>query len=256
MRTHDQAVHDQFDPRATAYLASAVHAQGPDLLHARVLVAALRGPLDSLLDVGCGAGHLSFALAPAFRRVVAVVPSPGMLTTVAHEAAARGLSQLEVQQGSAESLPFADATFEVVASRFSAHHWRFAESGVREMCRVLRPGGRLLMIDTVGHEDALVDTHLQAIELLRDPSHVRNRSVSQWRRLLEHAGLRDTQDAQWPLRLEFTSWVERMRTPASRVGMIRELQHSAAREVHEALSLEADGSFRIDVGSFWARKGG
>lgn len=255
MRTHDQAVHDQFDPRATAYLNSAVHAQGPDLLHAQELVNALGGSLGSLLDVGCGAGHLSFALAPAFRRVVAVDPSPGMLTTVARAAATRGLSQLEVQQGSAESLPSADSTFDVVASRFSAHHWRFAQSGVREMWRVLRPGGHLLMIDTVGHEDALVDTHLQAIELLRDPSHVRNRSVSQWQSLLEEAGLLDIQVAQWPLRLEFTSWVERMRAPPSRVAAIRELQRGAAREVHDALSLEADGSFRIQVGSFWARKG-
>jgi hypothetical protein len=122
------------------------------------------------------------------------------------------------------------------------------------MCRVLRPGGHLLMIDTVGHDDALVDTLLQAIELLRDPSHVRNRSVSEWQRLLEEAGLLDIQQAQWPLRLEWMSWVERMRTPPSRVSVIRELQRGAAREVHDALALEADGSFRIQVGSFWARK--
>jgi ubiquinone/menaquinone biosynthesis C-methylase UbiE len=255
MRSHDQAVQDQFDPRAAAYLTSAVHAQGPDLLHAQELVTASGRSLQSLLDVGCGAGHLSFALAPAFRRVVAVDPSPGMLTTVASAAATRGLAQLEVQRGSAESLSFADSTFDVVASRFSAHHWRFLQSGVREMRRVLRPGGRLLMIDTVGHEDALVDTHLQAIELLRDPSHVRNRSVNQWRRLLEEADLLDIQQAQWALRLEFTSWVERMRPPPSRVAVIRELQQGAAREVHDALSLEADGSFCIQVGSFWARKG-
>jgi ubiquinone/menaquinone biosynthesis C-methylase UbiE len=255
MRTHDQAVQDQFDPRAAAYLNSAVHAQGPDLLHAQKLVTALGASSESFLDVGCGAGHLSFALAPAFRRAVAVDPSPGMLTTVAQTAAERRIPQLEVQQGSAESLPFADSTFDVVASRLSAHHWRFLESGVREMCRVLRAGGHLLMIDTLGYEDALVDTHLQAIELLRDASHVRNRSVGQWRGLLEEAGLLDIQQAQWPLRLEFTSWVERMRPPPTRVGVIRELQRGAAREVHDALSLEADGSFRIQVGSFWARKG-
>ncbi len=256
MRTHDQAVHDQFDPRAAAYLTSPVHAQGPDLLHAQELVTRLsRESRDSLLDVGCGAGHLSFALAPAFGRVVATDPSLGMLTAVAQAAAARGLQQLEVQQGSAESLPFADSTFGVVASRFSAHHWRFLEVGVREMCRVLRPGGHLLIIDTLGHEDALVDTHLQTIELLRDVSHVRNRSAGQWRRLLEQECLLDIQLGQWPLKLEFASWVERMRPTPVRVAAIRELQRGAAREVHDALSLEADGSFRIQVGGFWARKG-
>ena len=60
MRTHDQAVHDQFDPRAAAYLNSAVHAQGPDLL---TRDSSPRSGVRPLLDVGCGAGHLSFALA-------------------------------------------------------------------------------------------------------------------------------------------------------------------------------------------------
>jgi len=254
MRTHEQAVHDQFDPRAHAYLNSPVHAAGPDLVHARDLVARWGDCSAAMLDVGCGAGHLSFALAPVFNRVVAVDPSPGMLATVAQAAAARGLAHVEVQRGGAESLPFADSTFDCVASRFSAHHWRFLEAGIREMARVLRPQGYLLMIDTVGHEDCLVDTHLQAIELLRDPSHVRNRSVSQWQSLIEGAGFLDIQHAQWPLRLEFASWVERMRPPPGNVAVIRELQQGAAREVQDALALETDGSFNIQVGSFWARK--
>lgn len=255
MRTHEQAVHDQFDPRARAYLNSAVHAAGPDLVHAQELIARCRSTSAVMLDVGCGAGHLSFALAPMFNRVVATDPSPGMLAIVAQAAAARGLTQVEVERGSAESLSYADSTFDLVASRFSAHHWRWLETGVRDMARVLRPQGHLLMIDTVGHEDSLVDTHLQAIELLRDPSHVRNRSVSQWLAMLEGAGFLDVQHTQWSLRLEFASWVERMRPSPVRVSAIRELQQGAAREVQDALALEADGSFQIQVGSFWARKG-
>ncbi len=254
MRTHEQAVHDQFDPRARAYLNSAVHAAGPDLVHAQELVTRCESRLAAMLDVGCGAGHLSFALAPMVNRVVATDPSPGMLAIVAQAAAARGLTQIEVQRGSAESLPFANSTFDLVASRFSAHHWRFLENGIREMARVLQPQGYLLLIDTVGHEDALVDTHLQAIELLRDPSHVRNRSVSQWRALIEGAGFLDIQHTHWSLRLEFASWVERMRPSPVSVSAIRELQQGAAREVQDALALEADGSFQIQVGSFWARK--
>ncbi len=255
MRSHDQAVHDQFDSKAQAYLTSAVHAEGPDLLHARELAARLpSAPGTIAVDVGCGAGHLSFALASSCKRVVAVDPSPGMLATVAQAAAARGLVQVETREGGAESLPFAASSFDLVGTRFSAHHWRFLEAGVREMYRVLRPGGRALVIDTLGHEDALVDTHLQSIELLRDPSHVRNRSVSQWRALLETAGFADIEHAHWPLRLEFSSWVGRMRTPPERAAVIRELQRGAAREVHDALAFGPDGSFTLQVGSFWARK--
>src|SRR5690348_7423005 len=203
MRTHDQAVQDQFDSKAQAYLSSAVHAQGPDLAYASGLASG-----QAALDVGCGAGHLSFALAGSFRRVVALDPSPGMREVVEQAARVRGLPQVETREGGAESLPFEDSTFDLVGTRFSAHHWRKLEAGLREMRRVLRPGGCLLAIDTLGHEDPLVDTHLQSIELIRDPSHVRNRSASQWRGLLEAAGFRDVRLRQWPVRLEFASWVE------------------------------------------------
>jgi hypothetical protein len=74
--------------------------------------------------------------------------------------------------------------------------------------------------------------------------------------LLEAAGFLDIEHTQWPLRLEFASWVERMRTPPARVAVIRELQQGAAREVQDALAYEADGSFTFRVGSFWARKPG
>ncbi len=256
MHTHEQAVHEQFDSRAQAYLNSGVHAQGPDLTHARALVAEAFALGGTALDVGCGAGHLSFAIAPGFSRVIASDPSAGMLATVAEAAAARGLRGIETCQGGAESLPFSDASFDLVATRFSAHHWRSLERGLKEMRRTLAPAGRLLVIDVLGHEDPLVDTHLQTMELLRDPSHVRNRSASQWRAVLAAAGFRDVQEMQWLLRLQFAAWIERMRTPESRVKVIRELQGSAAREVQEALAIEADGSFTVRTGLFWARQAG
>jgi hypothetical protein len=121
------------------------------------------------------------------------------------------------------------------------------------MRRVLQPGGYLLVIDVLGHDDPLVDTHLQSMELLRDPSHVRNRSAREWRSLLETAGFADVQHAHWPLRLAFAPWVERMRTPAGRISTIRGLQNEAPREVHEALAFEPDGSFTVRTGLFWAR---
>lgn len=254
MRTHEQTVHDQFDPKAEAYLHSTVHAQGPDLAHAAGLVGRAIPPSGTALDVGCGAGHLSFALASRLERVVAVDPSARMLETVATAAAVRGLQQIETHQAGAESLPFCDSAFDLVGTRFSAHHWRSVESGIHEMRRVLAPRGYLLVIDVLGHEDPLVDTHLQTMELLRDPSHVRNRSACEWRKFLAAAGFEDVQEMQWSLRLDFQSWIERMRTPPLQASTIRELQRSAAREVQEMLAFEADGSFSVRTGLFWARR--
>ena len=252
MRNHTQTVVAQFDPKAQAYLTSAVHAAGPDLEHAQQLVQRL-GPQSTLLDVGCGAGHLGFALAPCFSRVVAADPSPAMLDTVIAAAAQRGLPQIEVQQAVAESLPFPVGSFDLVSSRYSAHHWRDVPAALREMRRVARPGAMLLLIDLMGDENPLVDTHLQAVELLRDPSHVRDYSPSQWRVMLQQAGFELQQEAFWPTRMQFSSWVERMHTAPASVAVIRTLLANAAEEVRMGLAVEADGSFVPHTGLFWAR---
>jgi ubiquinone/menaquinone biosynthesis C-methylase UbiE len=253
MRNHDQAVVAQFDPRAQAYLTSAVHAAGPDLEQAALLVQQSAQPRESLLDVGCGAGHLGFALAPYFRQVVATDLSPSMLATVRAAAAQRQLPQIEVQQASAHALPFPDGHFDVVGTRYSAHHWHDVPAALREMRRVTRPGGTLLVIDLMGDEFPLVDTHLQAIELLRDPSHVRDYAPSQWRSMLQRAGFELQQEEFWRTRIEFGSWIARMRTPPESARMIRTLLEGSAREVQEALAVEPDGSFVPRTGLFRAR---
>jgi ubiquinone/menaquinone biosynthesis C-methylase UbiE len=252
--THLHTVQSQFDPQAQAYLTSHVHAHGPDLAHAQALVAqALPAGTGQVLDLGCGAGHLSFALAPQVARVIAVDPSPQMLATVRQAAAARGLAQIDTCEAPAEALPLADASIDLVATRYSAHHWTRLDAALQEMHRVLKPGGHVLVIDVEGEADALVDTHLQAMELLRDRSHVRNRSAGDWQALLASAGFQLLEHRRWPLRLDFTSWVARMRTPAGQVEAIRALQRGAPREVVEALRIEPDGSFTVGTGVWWGR---
>lgn len=254
MCTHEQMVQGQFDPRAQAYLDSAVHAAGPDLELASALIGRLAPRPERALDIGCGAGHLSFTLAPHVHRMVALDPSPNMVATVTRGAADRGLNRIETCTASAESLPFPDESFALVCTRYSAHHWRQLEAALREMARVLAPGGHALIIDVLGAQEALTDTHLQTMELLRDASHVRNRSVREWRALLREAGLVEVQHRQWPIRLEFASWLARMRTPEERVTALKSLQAGAPREVREVLGIENDGSFTVQTGLFWLEK--
>jgi ubiquinone/menaquinone biosynthesis C-methylase UbiE len=252
MRTHTQTVQDQFDPNAHSYLISPVHAAGPDLAAARERVERELAPRAQILDVGTGAGHLSFALAPAVARVVALDPAVGMLATVRQAAAARRLPQIETREGSANALPFAAASFDLVCSRYSAHHWLDVPGALAEMRRVVKPDGFVLVIDLLGDVQPLVDTHLQCIELLRDTSHVRNRSDTEWRTLLSQAGFDRMEHCAWPTRLEFTSWIQRMRTPEALVTAILMLQDGAPAEVQRALEIEADGSFTARTGLFWA----
>jgi len=250
---HTDTVHAQFDPQARAYLTSAVHASGPDLIHAAERVSsAIPKAKGVVLDLGCGAGHLSYALAPHVARVVAADPSTQMLETVRLTAGERGLP-IETAETSAGELPFDAGTFCVVASRYSAHHWGSIARGLGDMRRVVKPGGYLLMIDVVGHEDDLVDTHLQAMELLRDRSHVRNLKASQWRQAIAKAGFDLLEERHWPLPLNFDAWVTRMRTPPERVAAIRTLMTEAPAEVREALKVTGDGSFTLQTGLFWAK---
>ena len=171
---HQQALTErQFGASASAYLTSAVHAGGADLDALAERAAA--GRPGEVLDLGCGAGHASFALARGGAgRVVAYDLSREMLEVVAEEAARRGHAGLVTRQGPAEQLPFESGRFDWVATRYSAHHWRDVPAALAEARRVLKPRGRLFVIDIVAPESPLLDTVLQSVEFLRDASHVRN----------------------------------------------------------------------------------
>ncbi|KER87448.1 SAM-dependent methyltransferase [Xanthomonas arboricola pv. celebensis] len=242
----------QFGPQAQAYLHSDVHAQGAEFAELR---AGLQGHCNGrLLDLGCGAGHVSFQLAPLMAEVVAYDLSADMLEVVAATAAERGLTQVRTVQGAAECLPFETGSIDAVVSRYSAHHWSDLGQALREVRRVLRPDGIAAFVDVVAPGLPLLDTHLQAIELLRDTSHVRDYSVAQWLQTLGDAGLQVQRHHCQRLQLDYLSWVDRMRTPEVLRAAIRALQGAAVDEVREYFQIAADGSFSTDVLVVWAAR--
>jgi ubiquinone/menaquinone biosynthesis C-methylase UbiE len=253
-RTHDRLVAVQFGDQAEAYLRSATHAAGADLTALAGLVAGAPGA--DVLDLGCGGGHVGFAVAPHVASVTACDLSPAMLDVVAKEAVARGLPNLRTVEGAAEHLPFPDASFDFVLSRYSAHHWGDLDAGLRETWRVLRPGGMAGFADVVSPGRARLDTWLQTLELLRDPSHVRNRSRAEWEEALARAGFLPGTATGFRLSLGFGAWIERMRTPAAQVAAIRALQTVAPDDIRAHFEIEADGSFTVDTALLTVRRPG
>jgi SAM-dependent methyltransferase len=247
-KSQEDIVGAQFGAQAEAYRHSAVHAQGADL-DALVAIAKSR-PGCRVLDLGCGGGHVTLNVAPHAVAITAYDLAPEMLAVTVKAAADRGLGNVTAQQGTVEVLPFADGQFDCVFSRYSAHHWRDLRSGLREARRVLKPGGIAAFVDAVTPDNALLDTYLQSIELLRDRSHVRDYSRAEWQAALAAAGLILTASNDYRIRLDFTAWMTRMRTPAKLVDAIRELQTTVTADATRYFETADDGSFSIDVALF------
>lgn len=242
---------EQYAPRARDYVASAVHSAGADLDQVE---AELRGQgMGRILDLGCGGGHVSYRAASHVAEVVACDVTASMLEAVAAEAAVRNLSNVTTQQAAAESLPFPDASFDAVLCRFTAHHWPDVEAGLREARRVLKPSCRAVFIDSIAPTDRTLDTHLQAVEVLRDASHVRNYTLAEWVCALSRSGLAVEGVTVRVLRMEFPAWTARTRTSAPHAETIRSLQAAAPAMVREHFGVGADGSFDLEVATILAR---
>ncbi len=247
---HEQSISRSFASNAEKYLTSPVHSAGADLDFLARSVAALDQP--KVLDLGCGAGHASFAMAPYAREVVAFDLTAAMLEVTAAAAKERALSNISTAQGSVEELPFSSPQFDFVVSRYSAHHWNDVPRALQEVKRVLKPGGQVCFIDLTGAPSPLLDTHLQSVELARDPSHVRSYTKSEWLSFFQVASFDALIEQRWRLTLEFSSWVSRIGTSAERIAAIRSLWSGAPTEVRDYFKLQNDLSFEVDAAMIMA----
>ncbi len=246
--TDYQETIDHYGPRATDYVESKVHASGPDLDQMEKLIA--RRGFERVLDLGCGGGHVSYRAAPHVGEVVACDVTPAMISAVDETAAARAIDNIHGVVAPAEALPFKNATFDAVLCRFTAHHWIDLAAGLAEARRVSKPNALFVFIDTVAPADRATDTHLQVIEYLRDPSHVRNYTIAELRDALFGAGFALDNVTPRPLHMSFDVWTQRTKTPPDKVAMLQRLQHEARSEVRRNLAIQADGSFDLEAVTF------
>jgi SAM-dependent methyltransferase len=232
-----------WDRVAAAYATSPIHAAGPDLAW---LVETLDlTQADRVLDLGCGAGHAGFAVAAAGGIVTAVDTSERMLETARLLADERGLRSYTAVRADVSALPFADSTFDGVISRYSAHHWPDIAAALAEAARVLTTGGCIVVIDTMAPDDPALDTLVNALELLRDPTHGRNLRLDEWRAAFTGAGLEVTSERRWLIVLETVSWFARAQTEPWRADAARALLRTATREAVEALAIERDTAWSL-----------
>ncbi|MCY3798313.1 MAG: class I SAM-dependent methyltransferase [Chloroflexi bacterium] len=232
-----QQVQQQFADVASNYRKSKVHAAGIDL--DRMVQLSSLGQTSRVLDAGCGAGHTALAFAAHADLVIACDFTPPMLEQVGLLAIERGLSNVRPQLADVERLPFANDSFDLVVTRYSAHHWGQPERALAEFRRLLKADGALLISDIMAREDYAQDTFLQAIELLRDPSHVRDYRISEWFTMLANAGFAPEVRLTFDLTLRFDAWTRRMATPRQHADMIKTIFNEAPADIRRAFRLPA-----------------
>jgi len=211
-------VRAQFGKTAAAYVSSATHASGEDL--DRLIAVAAPRSGERALDLGCGVGHTLRRIAPLGAFAVGADATLEMLQ--AGRASVVSAPNAAFAQSDATALPFADASFDLVTCRLAAHHFTDAAGAFREVARVLRPGGRLVLVDNYAPDDPSLDAFINELETLRDASHVRNRTITGWRALLVDAGLRASVESElMTTKLTTEAWLERSQTPADRAAEVR-----------------------------------
>jgi ubiquinone/menaquinone biosynthesis C-methylase UbiE len=224
-------VRAQFGKTAAAYVSSATHASGEDLDRLITLAAPRSG--ERALDLGCGVGHTLRRIAPHVGLAVGADATLEMLQ--AGRSSVVTAPNAKFVQSDATALPFADATFDLATCRLAAHHFSDAAAAFREVARVLRGGGRFVLVDNYAPDDPTLDAFINELETLRDASHVRNHTAAGWTALLEDAGLRtNTKSILLTTKLTTEAWLERSQTPPDRAAEVRRLLRaasSAAREV-------------------------
>jgi len=165
------------------------------------------GRTQRVLDVACGPGFLTMTFAACTAHATGFDATDAFLALARAEAARRGLGNLEFRSGDAESLPFADASFDVVSCRAAFHHFPRPERILAEMRRVARPGASLVIADMLGSEDPAKAAYHDRMERLCDPTHVRALPETELRRLFADAGLEVRFAGRSPLDIEVEEWI-------------------------------------------------
>jgi len=178
-----------------------------DQVAARFRTALGAAGAGHLLDVACGPGVVTAAVGRDAASVVALDATEEMLEKAKARCARAGLVNVVFKCGNAENLPFDDAQFDGVVTRLAVHHFADPQRALNEMFRVLRDGATAVIVDVVSSEDARESNLQNAIERLRDPSHIRMLPASELDVCIARAGFRDIEHTTWDKSREFEEWM-------------------------------------------------
>ena len=202
---HRDAILDQFTRQAVPF------ATAPSIRDQTALRLVIEfsgcGADDTVLDVACGPGILACAFAKVARHVTGIDLTPAMLDRARALASEQRLGNVTWQPGDVLPLPYADASFTLVVSRFAFHHLLDPGAVLAQMRRVCAPGGTVMVIDSAPAPDKA--DAFNAMELVRDPSHARAMPIEELKGLYRSAGLSEPRTTGYRLEGELEGLIER-----------------------------------------------
>lgn len=166
-KEHDRQIVDQFSKQAIPFAKLPAHLGDIE----RLTEMARPHPNDHALDVACGPGLVACAFAPHVEQIEGIDITAAMIDLAQVRQKEAGIENARWTLGTVDPLPYRDESFSLVLTRYSFHHFLNPRNVLREMIRVCRPGGRILVADAVVPPDKA--EAYDRIEKLRDASHTR-----------------------------------------------------------------------------------
>lgn len=237
---HDRTIVDQFTRQAVPFATAPIHQDGLDRIRAFSRIT----PRQDVLDVACGPGLVACALAAQARWITGVDLTPRMIDEARATARSQQAENVTWVVGSAVPLPFPEATFSVVLTRYSFHHFTEPAAAFDEMYRVCRPGGRVVVADL--SIPAPAGERFDEVERLRDPSHVHALTPVELRRLFARHPLREIEEAEYGLDIELEPQLARSFPVEGGADRIR--QAYADSVANDRLGIRP----RLIAGSLWS----
>ena len=233
-----KAAQQQFSRQSEYYAGSQQHRAGEGLEIVRKFVAKCPGGI--LVDVGTGTGFTALGVRDLVSHVIATDISAGMLNEASKIFLEQQSQNISIAYAEAESLPFAADSVDVVTSRQAAHHFYNLEAAIHESTRVLKRDGVMIITDPLAPDDPSVVDWMNDVEVRRDPTHVRDRTMREWLALLETAGLVFEDHAVTKVYLEFDDWVQRSATAQSEVDTLRRDFTEASKDIVKSFDIRQE----------------
>ena len=222
MAQHNEVVRESFTTQAEAFAANP-WVKNEERIGRLVAAAHLRGN-ERVLDVACGPGYIAEAFARAAREAIGVDLTAAMLAIAEERTKTRGVSNVSFRIGDVQQLPFGDGEFDVAVCRLALHHMPEPAQVVREMARVCRVEGIVLVEDIYSSEHSERNEYQDRWEKLRDPSHVHTLPMSQHLKLFRDAGLETDQVLTFQdLCPDVERWLQTTKTPTEDAAEVRRL---------------------------------